>query len=90
MICCSSLLFLRILPDDGYLSITSGTWAGYELSVTRALGHKYLAPYGVLYEPAVSTHTLKEDDCCVVRHTDSVFSSVMAGSSCCHDRLPHV
>jgi hypothetical protein len=56
----------RIVPRDGYLSITSGMWAGYELSVTRALGHKHLAAHGVTPEPYVNVVHLRGDECCLV------------------------
>ena len=57
----------RIVPRDGYLSITSGMWAGYELSVTRALGHKHLAAHGVTPVPYVNVVHLRGDECCLVR-----------------------
>lgn len=56
-----------ISDDRGYLSIRGGMWAGYELSVTRALGHKNLSAYGVLCEPTVNTLQLRSDDACLVR-----------------------
>lgn len=65
--CCWVLLLsCSISEDRGYLSIRSGMWAGYELSVTRALGHKHLAQYGVLCEPTVRTLTLQPNDVCLV------------------------
>jgi hypothetical protein len=57
-----------ISDDRGYLSCRAGMWAGYELSVTRALGHKHLGAYGVLCEPTVTTMTLQPDDACLVSH----------------------
>lgn len=60
------ILYCRISDDRGYLSIFSGMWAGYELSVTRALGHKNLEAYGVLCEPAVTTLQLQPNDACLV------------------------
>lgn len=62
-----SVFSCRISEDRGYLSIFSGMWAGYELSVTRALGHKNLEAYGVLCEPAVTTFQLQPEDACLVR-----------------------
>lgn len=59
-------LSCSISEDRGYLSIRSGMWAGYELSVTRALGHKHLAQYGVVCEPTVQTLTLQPTDVCLV------------------------
>lgn len=59
-------LLCRISEDRGYLSVFAGMWAGYELSVTRALGHKNLEAYGVLCEPAVTTLQLQPEDTCLV------------------------
>lgn len=56
----------RISYDRGYLSIFAGMWAGYELSVTRALGHKNLEAYGVLCEPSVYSVQLQPEDTCLV------------------------
>jgi hypothetical protein len=52
--------------QDGYLTVMSGPLAGYELSVTRALGHKHMQQYGVIPEPHVATMELGSDDVCVV------------------------
>lgn len=57
--CCS-------LIDRGYISIRAGNMAGYELSVTRALGHKHLSAYGVSCEPTVKVLTLQPEDTCLV------------------------
>lgn len=65
--------FASISEDRGYLSIRSGIWAGYELSVTRALGHKHLAQYGVLCEPTVQTLTLQPHDACLILASDGVW-----------------
>lgn len=67
-----ALVLCSISDDRGYLSCRAGMWAGYELSVTRALGHKHLGAYGVLCEPTVTTVTLQPDDACLVSYT--VFS----------------
>ncbi len=63
----------RILQADGYLSIFTGPWAGYELSVTRALGHKHLERFGVLCEPAVARCSLRPEDCCLIVATDGLW-----------------
>lgn len=63
---CALCLLCSISDDRGYLSIRAGMWAGYELSVTRALGHKHLAAYGVLCEPTVQTLQLQPEDACLV------------------------
>ncbi len=52
--------------QDGYLTVMNGPLAGYELSVTRALGHKHLQRYGVTPEPYVCSLELTPDDVCVV------------------------
>lgn len=63
----------HILPHDGYLSVRAGPWAGYELSVTRALGHKHLAQFGVTCVPDVRMLTLTQEDCCLVLASDGVW-----------------
>eukprot|EP00878_Enallax_costatus_P026766 GHUV01028757.1.p1 GENE.GHUV01028757.1~~GHUV01028757.1.p1 ORF type:complete len:339 (+),score=67.78 GHUV01028757.1:166-1182(+) len=63
----------RISEDRGYLSIFVGMWAGYELSVTRALGHKNLEAFGVLCEPAVTTFQLRPEDTCLIIASDGVW-----------------
>eukprot|EP00882_Tetradesmus_deserticola_P033773 GHRQ01038606.1.p1 GENE.GHRQ01038606.1~~GHRQ01038606.1.p1 ORF type:complete len:247 (+),score=27.54 GHRQ01038606.1:168-908(+) len=55
-----------ISDDRGYLSVFAGMWAGLELSVTRALGHKHLEAHGVLCEPAVRSLSLQSEDTCLV------------------------
>lgn len=52
--------------EDGYLQVVTGPWQGYELSVTRALGHKHMSEHGVLTEPYVVTFEASKDDCCLV------------------------
>lgn len=47
--------------------VTEGPWAGYELSVTRALGHKNVLEHGVVAEPYVMTRDLIQQHCCLVR-----------------------
>ncbi|KAG2498060.1 hypothetical protein HYH03_003821 [Edaphochlamys debaryana] len=64
--------------SDGYMCVVSGAWQGYELAVTRALGHKHMADYGVLPEPYVASFTAKPEDCCMVLASDGVWD-VMDG-----------
>ncbi|GIL51740.1 hypothetical protein Vafri_7664 [Volvox africanus] len=63
---------------DGYLQVLSGAWQGYELAVTRALGHKHMAQYGVLVEPHIVSLQAKPEDCCLVLASDGVWD-VMDG-----------
>lgn len=63
----------RISEDRGYLSVFAGIWAGLELSVTRALGHKHLEAYGVLCEPTVRSVTLQPEDTCLIIASDGVW-----------------
>eukprot|EP00775_Hariotina_reticulata_P006723 gene6723-6942_t len=63
----------RISEDRGYLSTFAGMWAGFELSVTRALGHKYLEAYGVLCQPTVTKFELQPDDTCLIIASDGVW-----------------
>eukprot|EP00967_Tisochrysis_lutea_P018505 scaffold20961_cov24-Tisochrysis_lutea.AAC.3 len=53
------------LPQDGYIQATAGPWAGYELSVTRALGHKNLEAYGVVAKPHVAMLKLEQKHTCL-------------------------
>lgn len=48
------------------MHVVSGAWAGYELSVTRALGHKNMEAYGVLPEPYITMLKLEEKHKCLV------------------------
>ncbi|GLC73986.1 hypothetical protein PLESTF_001444800 [Pleodorina starrii] len=66
------------VTGDGYLQVLSGPWHGYELAVTRALGHKHMAQYGVLTEPHVVSLDTKPEDCCLVLASDGVWD-VMDG-----------
>lgn len=52
--------------DDGYMQVLTGPWQGYELAVTRALGHKHMAGFGVLTEPHVVCLEAGPEDCCLV------------------------
>lgn len=63
---------------DGYLQVLSGPWQGYELAVTRALGHKHMAAYGVTAEPHVVAFEAGERDCCLILASDGVWD-VMDG-----------
>jgi hypothetical protein len=51
---------------DGYLTVMSGPLAGYELSVTRALGHKHMQQYGIIPVPYVCSVDLTPDDLVLV------------------------
>lgn len=65
---------VRILPNDGYMSVSGPSiWAGYELGVTRALGHKHMEYFGVLHKPSVACLDLRPEDCCVVIASDGVW-----------------
>ncbi|KXZ57016.1 hypothetical protein GPECTOR_1g918 [Gonium pectorale] len=64
--------------DDGYLQVLSGPWQGYELAVTRALGHKNMEPYGVVPDPHVVSVEATREDCCLVLASDGVWD-VMDG-----------
>lgn len=62
--------------QDGYIQVTAGPWSGYELSVTRALGHKNIEAYGVIDDPYVTMINLEEDKHrCLVIASDGVWVS---------------
>lgn len=54
------------MPGDGYLAVTAGDLVGYQISVTRSLGHKHMAKHGVLPDPYVNRFKLEPADCCLV------------------------
>jgi len=60
--------------EDGYIQVFEGPWAGYELSVTRALGHKNMEAYGVSDDPYVTMIQLDEEKHrCLVIASDGVW-----------------
>ena len=65
----------RVL-DDGYVKSIEGPLAGYELSVTRALGHVGMEVHGVTAEPYIITRVLDENDCCLILASDGVWDRV--------------
>lgn len=65
---------VKILPD-GYLAVAAGRFKGYQLSMTRALGHNMLADFGVIPVPSVSHHTLGASDTCLLIASDGVWDS---------------
>lgn len=71
----------RILPEDGYISITDGPYCGYELAVTRSLGHKALQHNGVIAEPFVGVHRIEAHHCCAILASDGVWDEVGLASS---------
>jgi len=68
----------RIVPEDGYISAASGALRGYELSVTRALGHKHMSHHGVICEPSVVRRELPRSGGCVVAASDGVWDVLSA------------
>ena len=59
--------------EDGYLGIKRGPWAGFELAVSRSLGHKLMANYGVVPTPTVRKMTLRPTDCCLIVASDGIW-----------------
>ncbi|KAJ9526227.1 hypothetical protein QJQ45_009693 [Haematococcus lacustris] len=53
--------------EDGYVRVVEGQWAGYELAVTRALGHLHMAQYGIIDTPFVTLLRLTHVNPCLVR-----------------------
>ncbi len=46
---------------------------GYQLSMTRALGHSMLSDFGVIWAPSVRLHRLAPGDCCLILASDGVW-----------------
>jgi len=65
---------IKIL-SDGYLRVEEGDWTGYELAMTRALGHKLLAKFGVVTSPFVLQRTLELTDVCLILASDGVWDA---------------
>eukprot|EP01023_Acetabularia_acetabulum_P007228 TRINITY_DN13075_c0_g1_i7.p1 TRINITY_DN13075_c0_g1~~TRINITY_DN13075_c0_g1_i7.p1 ORF type:complete len:246 (-),score=38.15 TRINITY_DN13075_c0_g1_i7:187-924(-) len=63
------------LLNDGYLRVEEGDWAGYELAMTRALGHKLLAKFGVVYSPSILIRQLQSSDVCLILASDGVWDA---------------
>eukprot|EP01026_Neomeris_dumetosa_P028061 TRINITY_DN2275_c0_g1_i1.p2 TRINITY_DN2275_c0_g1~~TRINITY_DN2275_c0_g1_i1.p2 ORF type:complete len:348 (-),score=34.41 TRINITY_DN2275_c0_g1_i1:5231-6274(-) len=61
------------IMKDGYIRLEEGDWHGYELAMTRALGHKELYKFGVISQPYVFTKTLKPSDECLIVASDGVW-----------------
>ena len=43
---------VSVSPEDGYLTVEEGRLRGFQLAMTRALGHRLLSGYGVSAEPS--------------------------------------
>lgn len=67
--------FARIV-SQGYLSVRCGSWAGYELAVTRALGHKHMSNFGVTCDPHVTVHDLAPEDQCMIIGSDGLWEAL--------------
>lgn len=61
------------IGEDGYLGIRRGPWAGFELAVTRSLGHKLMANYGVVPTPTVRKMGLRSTDACLIVASDGIW-----------------
>lgn len=62
--------------EDGYVKAIDGPLAGYEISVTRALGHLGMERHGVTAEPYVITRLLDANHCCLILASDGVWDHV--------------
>lgn len=64
---------VEILEQDGYLSVAAGRFKGYQLSMTRALGHNMLADFGVIATPSVVQQEVHPEDTCLILASDGVW-----------------
>eukprot|EP00798_Chlamydomonas_sp_ICE-L_P008228 gene8228-1494_t len=65
--------------------IREGPWMGYELSVTRALGHKNMEQYGVMFQPSVIHMQLEaRTHCCLIIASDGVWDQMSADEAVQH------
>eukprot|EP00873_Tetraselmis_striata_P035191 jgi/Tetstr1/455455/TSEL_042284.t1 len=72
-----------VISDDDppYLRVGEGDWAGYEIGMTRALGHRMLPKYGLLSEPEVTHLELEPRHCCLIIASDGVWPYVPPGEA---------
>lgn len=61
------------IGEDGYLGIKRGPWAGFELAVSRSLGHKLMSNYGVVPTPTVRKMSLRSSDTVLIVASDGVW-----------------
>ena len=61
-------------------SVPARFWQGFQLAMTRALGHKLLGEYGVIATPSVAIRTLQPEDVCLILASDGIWE-VRAGGS---------
>ncbi|PRW20200.1 phosphatase 2C 12 [Chlorella sorokiniana] len=64
---------VSIAGEDGYLTVEEGRLRGFQLAMTRALGHRLLADYGVIPDPSVTFHQLRPEHVCLIVATDGVW-----------------
>ncbi|KAK9840651.1 hypothetical protein WJX81_007029 [Elliptochloris bilobata] len=68
---------IELLLADGYISVKQGRWKGYQLSMTRALGHDLLAHHGVVPTPTVAgPRELPASAACLVLASDGVWDAM--------------
>ncbi|KAL6764123.1 phosphatase 2C-like domain-containing protein [Haematococcus lacustris] len=70
--------------EDGYVRVVEGQWAGYELAVTRALGHLHMAQYGIIDTPFVTLLRLTHVNPCLILASDGVWDMVGADEAVAH------
>lgn len=61
------------IGNDGYIRVLQGPFQGYQLGVTRSIGHRLLEDHGVIPDPTVSVVECPEEACCLVVATDGVW-----------------
>ncbi|KDD73786.1 hypothetical protein H632_c1838p0, partial [Helicosporidium sp. ATCC 50920] len=74
--------------EDGYMMVTHGRLQGFQLAMTRALGHRILTNYGVSHAPTVRRLELDDDHICLIVASDGVwevFSPAEAVRIICDD-----
>jgi len=64
---------VELLRSDGYLAVAAGRFQGYQLSMTRALGHSMLSDFGVIAKPSIAQRTLDDNDTCLIVASDGVW-----------------
>jgi serine/threonine protein phosphatase PrpC len=69
---------VKIRINDGYISVPcpNGPIGTFSLAMTRALGHKMMADYGVIPTPTVTMRTLGPQDVCIIAASDGVWEGL--------------
>jgi serine/threonine protein phosphatase PrpC len=64
------------ITPDGYLKPKDKYFSGFEVAMTRALGHKVLGAFGLTFEPQVRRLKLSKRDAVLVIASDGLWEKL--------------